>query len=1232
MSAPAAARPAGAAAAQAPPAPAQGAWLEVWIPCVVFAHVFASIWLISAYLKMNPGVAARLRSALAAPRRWLERCRGPRGGRGEAAGSSGEEEESSANEKDLKQLLAAGGMAGSRGGAGRGEERAAARARAPAGVGEAGAPPAAGPAAAAAAEVAAAAAERRPWAPPLPPIPSPSASPSPSLATPLPPFLPDGGSGGGGKGDGGGGGKVNRRWTATGSPAADALATAIAAAAGFPKAPTSKGPSQAQDADGPPTPPKSPTANTALAPAHTFPTRRTLTATSPRACSSAAYLRAANGSFGRSSRHVHSLAAAESVAAAAAAVAAVAPDIQVVRRVSTGLRRISIEWKDLGCSYETAHGPRVVLQGVYGRAAPGDLLGLMGPSGAGKSTLLDVLAARKSVGSLTGQVLVDGRPRVDAAFVHRSAYVPQDDHFIPTLTANEALAFHAALVLPAATSAAARRARCAEVLLAMGLGRQGGTLVGGTLPGGLSLRGLSGGERKRLAIATGIVAAPSCLLLDEPTSGLDASAALGVMSYMRALADAGHVVLASVHQPRQAIWAMFTQVSILSCGRMMYSGDRAGAVPWFTTGLGYSYDPARHGVASDWIMDLVNTGFKKPRRLYGRMMTTSADVAAAADAYLPHYLAAAAAGPRPHPAWLAAPPNAADADAAVGGPDGAAAPATLAEADLEPLGSAAGSLSFAASGGVGIGSGGAAAAGADSPASSAHRRFWDTTGASLIAHRGSHETGSSVVGPTLGPRGPGMAAPLPPPPGASSGGGAGTDSDGGGVSGPFARNRSAFAMVPPPGGGGGGGGPGSLSASAGSPPLLPGTPLTTPTPSGGGALPPTAAAAPAAAASGAAGGAAMPAKHRRSILRKGGSGGGRRAGGAGGGGGAPAGVSFDLAAAEAAVAAAAKRSGRKAAVEVRPLRKPGWFRQVQVLTWREVLSVTRNPADVAGRMLIFCWVAIVVGLIFYSLGDYFESMRNRTDVLFIESCILMLLPYVYMSLYTADKQYYTADLSAKLYRPSAYYVAKLLAVLPFSILSMLVYSFTIYGMAGLRHDAGALWQHGLLATLAYLCASQVLYAAAIATPNQDAAFMVAIAWTAVNILMSNYLIIYPDMDQVWLSWGLRWFSAMAWTFQGFVGAELHGRDQSCAGGFGTDILSALPAYLPGNPALHPTNFLARLLANPGPDCRVDTSAVLSYFGMRLQFWQLTCIMLGYLAALHVITFVALKLTAGRERR
>ncbi len=46
-----------------------------------------------------------------------------------------------------------------------------------------------------------------------------------------------------------------------------------------------------------------------------------------------------------------------------------------------------------------------------------------------------------------------------------------------------------------------------------------------------------------------------------------------------------------------------------------------------------------------------------------------------------------------------------------------------------------------------------------------------------------------------------------------------------------------------------------------------------------------------------------------------------------------------------------------------------------MLAWRELLAVTRNPADVAGRTLVFCWVGVIVGLIFFSLGTYFESLR-----------------------------------------------------------------------------------------------------------------------------------------------------------------------------------------------------------------------------------------------------------------
>jgi ABC-type multidrug transport system ATPase subunit len=88
--------------------------------------------------------------------------------------------------------------------------------------------------------------------------------------------------------------------------------------------------------------------------------------------------------------------------------------------------------------------------------------------------------------------------------------------------------------------------------------------VGGTLPGGIMLRGMSGGERKRLAIACGVVAGPSLVFLDEPTSGLDSFAALNVVLFLKSMVtEHGATLLASLHQPRAAIWSQMDQVDCL---------------------------------------------------------------------------------------------------------------------------------------------------------------------------------------------------------------------------------------------------------------------------------------------------------------------------------------------------------------------------------------------------------------------------------------------------------------------------------------------------------------------------------------------------------------------------------------------------------------------------------------------------------------------------------------------
>jgi ABC-type multidrug transport system ATPase subunit len=90
-----------------------------------------------------------------------------------------------------------------------------------------------------------------------------------------------------------------------------------------------------------------------------------------------------------------------------------------------------------------------------------------------------------------------------------------------------------------------RRAACESILAQLGL-----THVRDALVGGAARRGVSGGERKRLAVGVELVTRPALLLLDEPTSGLDAAAALALMRVLTSLARRGQTVAAAIHQPR----------------------------------------------------------------------------------------------------------------------------------------------------------------------------------------------------------------------------------------------------------------------------------------------------------------------------------------------------------------------------------------------------------------------------------------------------------------------------------------------------------------------------------------------------------------------------------------------------------------------------------------------------------------------------------------------------------
>ncbi|RNA32544.1 white-like isoform X1 [Brachionus plicatilis] len=114
---------------------------------------------------------------------------------------------------------------------------------------------------------------------------------------------------------------------------------------------------------------------------------------------------------------------------------------------------------------------------------------------------------------------------------------------------------------------------------------------------GDTMKGLSGGEKRRLSYASEVVNLPPLLFCDEPTSGLDSSMAQSLIESMRKLADNGKTIICTIHQPSSQIFKLFDSLILLTEGRLAYIGPRYHA-PNFFASIGYRvpnfFNPADH--------------------------------------------------------------------------------------------------------------------------------------------------------------------------------------------------------------------------------------------------------------------------------------------------------------------------------------------------------------------------------------------------------------------------------------------------------------------------------------------------------------------------------------------------------------------------------------------------------------------------------------------------------------
>ena len=189
------------------------------------------------------------------------------------------------------------------------------------------------------------------------------------------------------------------------------------------------------------------------------------------------------------------------------------------RDLELGFKRknnLKVSFSNLSAHVRLPDGnKKSIIDGVSGSAHMGQVMAVMGPTGCGKTTFLSALSHRlDSFITLSDKSKITwGGQSWSPALKRRIGFIEQDDVTFPHLTVREVLMFAARLRISG--SDGYRVQRVDQLLREMHLEGCSDVLIGGGL-----VRGISGGQRKRVCIATELISKPKFLFCDEPTSGL----------------------------------------------------------------------------------------------------------------------------------------------------------------------------------------------------------------------------------------------------------------------------------------------------------------------------------------------------------------------------------------------------------------------------------------------------------------------------------------------------------------------------------------------------------------------------------------------------------------------------------------------------------------------------------------------------------------------------------------
>jgi len=216
------------------------------------------------------------------------------------------------------------------------------------------------------------------------------------------------------------------------------------------------------------------------------------------------------------------------------------------------------------------------LDNISGSLCSGSSLAILGASGAGKTTLLNFLSRKIQTSNLdiSGKVLLNSIEVDDDKFGSISCYVMQDDVLQATMTPKEMLMFAAKmkLFLPLDEIEIAVR----DLQRKLRLEKCQNTQVGSA-----TIRGVSGGERKRSSIGIDLITNPSIIFLDEPTTGLDSYNSYELINLLNDLANSGRTIIYTIHQPSSEIFNLLSKICILALGKIVYFGDKEHVADYF---------------------------------------------------------------------------------------------------------------------------------------------------------------------------------------------------------------------------------------------------------------------------------------------------------------------------------------------------------------------------------------------------------------------------------------------------------------------------------------------------------------------------------------------------------------------------------------------------------------------------------------------------------------------------